>query len=131
MKWFVPEEEADSARKLKREYEQGKNDILSPQLILFEVANALRYHPVVRMSEVDLATAIEALRDMAITVEMYREVWVETFELSRTEEISIYDAVYLGLAELSQARFVTADHKLRDGLSDTLKQNVLLISDLE
>jgi len=131
VKWFIPEENSDSARRLKRDYEEEKIDILSPQLILFEVANALRYHPVVRLSDAELAAAIELLRDMAITVEMDREGWFRAFELSRVEEISVYDAVYLGLAELSDAMFVTADHKLLEGLSDDLKQHILLLSALE
>jgi len=128
VKWFVPEEHADSARRLKRIYEEGKADILSPPLILFEVANALRYHPIVTLTVDELVTATETLRDMAIIVEMSRQMWTKTFEISRTEGITTYDAAYLGLAVLSDAMFVTADSKLVDGLSKNLKQYVVLVS---
>jgi len=131
VKWFVPEEDSEQAKQLKRDYENGETDITSPQLILFEVANALRYHPVVRLNEVDLVTAVESLKDLAIIVEMDRTNWVKTFELSRTEGISIYDAAYLSLAELNGAKFVTADRRFHDGLSAALKHRVLLLSTLE
>lgn len=131
MKWFVPEEYSEAARRLKRDYEEGKVEILSPSLILFEVANALRYHPGVRLNVEELASAAQALTDMAIVVEMIREIWAKAFELSHSEAITTYDAVYLGLALLSDARFVTADRKLRDGLSGSLKRHVLLLSTMK
>ena len=127
VKWFVPEEYFGSARQLKRSYEEGKVDIISPSLILFEVANALRYHTMVELSVEELAAAIMALRNMAITVEMSREIWTETFTLSKSEAITTYDAAYLSLALLNDARFVTADRELHDRLSDSLKQYVLLL----
>jgi len=128
VKWFVPEDGANSARRLKRSYEEGQADILSPPLILFEVANALRYHPVVKLSVEELVTATEALRDMAIIVETSREIWTKTFEISQTEGITTYDAAYLSLAVLSKAMFVTADRKLLDELSENLKQYAILLS---
>jgi predicted nucleic acid-binding protein len=97
-------------------------------LILFEVANALRYHPVVKLSVEELVTATDALRDMGIIVEMSIEIWARTFEVSRTEGITTYDAAYLGLALLSDAVFVTADRKLVDGLSKNLKEHAVLLS---
>jgi len=105
----------------------GRIDILSSPLILFEVANALRYHPLVRLSIEELVTATEALRDMAIIVEMSKEMWTKTFEISRTEGITTYDATYLSLALSSDAMFVTADSKLLNGLSENLKQYTILL----
>jgi len=131
VKWFVPEKDFDSARQLKRSYEEGKVDIISPSLILFEVANALRYHTMVELSVEELAAAIVALKDMAIAVEMSREIWTETFTLSKSEAITTYDAAYLGLAVSNNARFVTADRELHDRLSDGLKQYVLLLSTMK
>lgn len=110
------------------DYETGKTDILSPQLIIFEVANALRYHPTFKLSVSDLATAIDSLGDMEITIEMDGESWMKTFEISSREKISIYDAVYLALAEQSDAVFVTSDEKLLDGLSENLRRRALLLS---
>lgn len=127
----MPEEGSERARRLKRSYEAGEIDLLSPRLMAFEVANALRYHPKIRMSVSDLVVAIISLRDMSIAVDMREEGWHETFELSLRENVSAYDAAYLALAGQSDAVFVTADEKLRDGLSEELKKNVLPLSAFE
>ena len=129
VKWFVPEEGSGPARRLKRGYEEGEIDALSPGLMVFEVANALRYHPEIRLDASDLALAIASLEGMSITVEMGEGCWARAFELSLRERVSVYDAVYLALAIQSDAVFVTADKKLRDGLSDGLKKNVLPLLD--
>ena len=84
-----------------------------------------------KLSVEELVTATEALRDMGIIVEMSREMWTRTFEVSRTEGITTYDAAYLCLALLSDAVFVTADRKLVDGLSKDLKQHVIFLSVME
>ena len=125
VKWFVPEEDSEPARRLKRGYEAGEIDFLSPGLIVFEFANSLRYHPKIRLGASDLVVAIASLEGLSITVEMEEEGWARAFELSLQERITVYDAVYLALAGQSDAVFVTADKKLRDGLSDDLKKNVL------
>ena len=127
----MPEEGSERARRLKRSYEAGEIDLLSPRLMAFEVANALRYHPRIRMSVSDLVVAILSLRDMSIAVDMREEGWHETFELSLRENVSAYDAAYLALAGQSDAVFVTADEKLRGGLSEELKKNVLPLSAFE
>jgi predicted nucleic acid-binding protein len=127
----VPEEDAESARRLRHEYEAGEADILSPHLLLFEVANALRYHPIVRFGSEELATAVGALRNMAILVDLDAECWNRTFQISHSEQISIYDAVYLALALQNDAWFVTADSKLHKGLAEDLQKHVLLISTLK
>jgi predicted nucleic acid-binding protein len=127
----VPEEGSERARRLKRSYEAGEIDLLSPRLMAFEVANALRYHTKIRMSVSDLVVAIISLMDMSIAVDMREEGWHETFELSLRENVSAYDAAYLALAGQSDAVFVTAGEKLRDGLSEELKKNVLPLSAFE
>lgn len=126
----MPEEGSEPARKLKRDYEAGEIDILSPRLIVFEVANALRYHPKVRLDVSNLVVAVDSLEGMLITVEMDNGGWTRAFELSKCEEIAVYDAVYLALADQSDAMFVTTDARLRNRLSDDLKKSVLLLTDI-
>ena len=124
----MPEEGSEPARRLKRRYEAGEIDFLSPRLMVFEVANALRYHPEIKLSVSDLVVAVLSLKDMSITVDMSEEGWNKTFELSFRENVSAYDSAYLALAVQSGAVFVTADERLRNGLSDDLKKKVLPLS---
>jgi predicted nucleic acid-binding protein len=124
----LPEEGSEPARSLKRSYEVGEVELLSPRLMAFEVANALRYHPVIRLDASDLVLAVTTLGDLSMTVDLRPEGWATAFELSTGEDISVYDAVYLALAVESEALFVTADVKLMKGLSDEPRKYVLPLS---
>jgi len=100
----------------------------SPYLYL---RDGLTAHSYTKLSVEELTSATQALTDMAIIVEMIEEIWAKAFELSHSEAITTYDAAYLGLALLRDARLVTADRKLRDGLSGSLKRHVLLLSTMK
>jgi len=52
LKWFVDEEDSDQALRLREEFYTGKREIVVPDLLLFEVANALRYNPSFTAEEV-------------------------------------------------------------------------------
>jgi predicted nucleic acid-binding protein len=45
LKWFVNEEDSSHALNLREEFYAGKREIVVPDLLLFEIANALRYNP--------------------------------------------------------------------------------------
>ena len=45
VKWFNKEEYSDVADKLKNMHVRGEVVLVAPVLLLFEVANALRYNP--------------------------------------------------------------------------------------
>ena len=45
VKWFNKEEYSDIADKLKNRHVRGEVVLVAPVLLLFEVANALRYNP--------------------------------------------------------------------------------------
>jgi len=42
LKWFVNEEDSDKAVRLRKQYYLGEREIVVPDLLLFEVSNALR-----------------------------------------------------------------------------------------
>jgi len=52
LKWFVDEYDSDKAAQLKEEYYSGEREIIVPDLLLFEVANALRYNPAFEIEEI-------------------------------------------------------------------------------
>ena len=44
LRWFIEEEQSDKARKIQDDYLVDKLDIAVPDLLLYEVANALRFN---------------------------------------------------------------------------------------
>ncbi|MEM4186383.1 MAG: type II toxin-antitoxin system VapC family toxin [Candidatus Caldarchaeum sp.] len=45
VKWFTKEKYSMQALAVKTKYEAGEVDIVAPQLLIYEVVNALRYNP--------------------------------------------------------------------------------------
>ena len=45
VKWFIPEKDTEKAMKLRAKHTEGTINLVAPDLILYEVANTLRFHP--------------------------------------------------------------------------------------
>ena len=111
VKWFNLEEYSDLADKLKDMHVKGKVILTAPVLILFEVANALRYNPDFGVE--DIKNSVNDLLDLQITLfpPGYELMEVAT-ELAYTHGVTIYDACYIALAKLLKTTVYTADEKL-------------------
>lgn len=130
VKWFVDEDDSDKARKIKRRYEEGKLNLVTPRLVEYEVSNALRFHPIAKRTTREVLGAISVVRRLAIMVDPSEGAWAKAIELSLSEGISVYDAIYLALAAASQGKMVTSDVILGDKLSENARINLVLLSDL-
>lgn len=110
LKWFVDEADSVRALQLREEFYKGTREIVVPDLLLFEVANALRYNPGFTAEEIK--RAIRTLFDMGLEVvaPTYSLV-AEAIELAKSLDVTCYDAVYLALAEQLGFEFVTADER--------------------
>lgn len=110
-KWFVEEENSERALELRDRYISGEIEIIAPELLPFEVLNALHYK--------GLFTE-DALKDIAKTLEAYSfrlfplngNYAQTTMEVACRNHITIYDASYLALAVLRNTHLYTADQKL-------------------
>jgi len=74
------------------------------------------------LSDINWSEVVRRAIEERIALEMAR---------TRKNQKTTYDAAYLSLALLNDARFVTADRELHDRLSDSLKQCVLLLSTMK
>ena len=109
-KWFLVEEGGERALQLRDEYVKGTIDIAVPELLLYEVANVLRYKD---FSEEDVKKAMLSLMDMDLFIAgMSHSLMERTVEISMECGITIYDGVYVALAESLSTELVTADRKL-------------------
>ena len=111
VKWFVPEELSDAARRLlAAEYE-----LLAPELLWAELGNALwKKH---RRRELDQRTAGRLLRDFSrVPIEFHQTIrWAgAALELAMRHGVTVYDALYLALAAGHGCRVLTADRRLQE-----------------
>ena len=117
VKWFVDEDGSDKARVLRDNFLARQLDLIAPDLLKYEVASALRYHPVVRTNASTLAAAMEAIENYQFLINPSREAWSKAIQLCYESKISPYDAIYLGLSQTLKLQMVTADERLIDSLN--------------
>ncbi len=85
--------------------------IVCPDLILYEITNALRYANA--LNENDVKDAVESLYNIEIDIIVpTKEVMRKSVEFAKEFNITVYDAVYISLSEILNAKLVTADEKL-------------------
>jgi predicted nucleic acid-binding protein len=108
MKWFVEEEGSDRALRLRGGHLDGSAILIAPDLMVHEVANALRYRPGFKHD--DASSVIADIYKLQIDLfPPSRELVTRWLELAYKYDLTVYDACYLGLGELLGIEVVTAD----------------------
>jgi len=126
VKWFVEEEGSDEAIKIRDEYINGDMKIIAPELINFEVLNALHYKGL--FSEDELQRISEALDAFSMELHSLRgEYAIKTIEVACKNNITVYDAAYISLAMMENTRLYTADRKLKNKLRENYSPYVKVI----
>lgn len=111
VKWFIEEEHSDKALKLRDMHVNGEVSIAAPELMPFEVLNALKYSGLFELDELKAA----AISLSSYGIELYSlkgELAERAVEIAVEKDITVYDAVYLALANELSTVLYTADEKL-------------------
>jgi predicted nucleic acid-binding protein len=113
VKWFVEEEQSDAALRLRDDYVDRALDIASPDLLPYEVLNALRYNPAI--GEKQLKQIATALEKYSLWLHpMTGELAATTIENALAHGISVYDSAYISLGLIRDTVVYTADQRLID-----------------
>src|SRR3990170_7894967 len=118
LKWFRKDEIwRDEALQIRQTYLDGHMLIYVPDLLIYEIANVLRYKP--DLTDQQVQEALDSLYDLHIKiVQISQEMIKGAIRLAYSYGITVYDAAFMALAESLKAPFVTADEKLSEKLSD-------------
>ena len=112
IKWFRQGEVlASQALALRDAYLDGAITVLVPSLLVYELANVLRYKEDLTTEQVE--EAVQSLFDMGLEfVPPLNAVMRRAVEIARACETTVYDAAFASLAESLEATFITADERL-------------------
>ncbi len=125
VKWFVDESDRDSALKVREDYVHDKIDLSAPELIIYEVGNALRFHP--NATERVGAQGVKSLYKMQFHLKKLQDRVVErAMQIAHSEDITFYDATYLALAIEHDSKVITADEHLTRQLKRHAERTLLL-----
>ena len=110
VKWFLNEENSEKARMIKSDLESGNISIIVPELLFLEISNSLRYK---KVKEKNILVANKILFGAGFDVAKLSEgVMIKTIENSVRYNITVYDALYITLAQIHGTFLVTADKGL-------------------
>ncbi len=130
VKWFIEEIDSDKARLLRDKFIDGKIELTVPSLLYFEVLNALKYSKLFDPSELnDAGESLENYGFKVITIK--NEMRKHMIKVAVDQELSIYDASYLGLSICLGIIFCTADEKIIKKLPSTLKKSVKSLKEID
>ena len=111
VKWFNVEPLREKALIIRDRYVNGEIELIAPDLLYYEVANALRYNP--RFGIEEVKSALKALEDLSIiTYDFEGELREKAVELAYRFGITIYDAAYVALAVIRDASLYTANKEV-------------------
>jgi len=130
VKWFIEEENSDKALKLRDKYINGEIIIAAPQLLPFEVLNALKYSNLFNKKELeDAATSLSCYG-----IELYplkNEFARKSVKIALENNITIYDSSYIALAIILNSKLYTADEKLIEKLDKKYKKLIIHIAEFK
>ena len=113
VKWFSAEKGTERALEVRDGHVRGRISLLAPDLIVYEIANALRFRP--GFDEQTVARAVEDLLDLQMDLlTPSRELIIRCSQLAFRFQITIYDSCYLGLGELMGTKVLTSDKRFFD-----------------
>jgi predicted nucleic acid-binding protein len=125
-KWLyaISEHLVDEANDLLQRHLAGEIMLVAPANVSAEVANALRSKP--RVSPTDVVGLIGDLDTIDITLVdvTYTRLSAAT-ELAYRHNLSVYDALFLQLAEELECPLVTADRKAFAGIDSPVEIRLL------
>ena len=112
IKWVRSgEEDREQALQLRKNYLEGELAIAIPDLLLYELANVLRFKP--SAVKENVRKVVNSFLDLGLAViEPSPVVLHEAIELSFEYDVTFYDALFLAIAENLRYDFVTADQAL-------------------
>ncbi len=108
LKWFIKESDSEIAIQWKESLLQGKVNIVIPDLALYEIINVLRFKAGV--TEEAIKRILPAIFDLGLEIiTPSQQLLEDALHLSFATGLSIYDCIYLALANELGTKLVTAD----------------------
>ncbi|MGK7878197.1 MAG: type II toxin-antitoxin system VapC family toxin [Xenococcaceae cyanobacterium] len=121
-KWFFLEPLTEQALAVRRDWALSAVELIVPKLLLVEVSNIIwKKQRVGLITEEEGTSAIANLLALEIHTVDPQAILPRAYSLARLFDRTVYDALYLALAEQMGARFITADLRLYNAVGSSLE----------
>jgi len=127
VKWFSEEEYTGIALGIRKRFFDGALNVVVPELMFYEVSNAIRYNRVLSLEEkLELIDDIFSMGFDVVTSN--KEILSEAMKSALDTNTTIYDNVYLAVCRFRRCNLITADKVFRDKVNTN---EVIFIGELE
>lgn len=110
-KWFLVEQDSHDAIRLRDDFATARIVLTVPTLLFYEVMNALRFSG--EFKEAELGIAAKSLSKYQFNIWRPRGKLLESSsQLSLREDLTVYDACYVALAQRLRSRVITEDQEM-------------------
>jgi len=112
LKWFHTEDEEaiDIAKFIYKKALSRNFYLLSPELLIYELLNILRYKK--DIDKMEVGRIIQRVLEIQIIARLDCQVYLDAYNISKEIGESIYDSIYIAIAKKFRAPLLTADGKL-------------------
>jgi predicted nucleic acid-binding protein len=120
VKWVLPEPDTPKAVRIRNEFRRGIHELLAPDTFPIEVAHALARAERRGIIQPPAGTArlINVLRNRP-DLHPYLPLLPRAFAIASQARTSVYDCLYVALAERESGALLTADDRLIRSLQAT------------
>jgi len=120
-KWLFVETLNDRAAAVRQDWESSTVELIAPDLMLVEVGNITwKKQRLGLITEEEGTSALADLLALEIPTVEPQAILSRAHSLAKLFDRTVYDALYLALAEERGASFVTADLRLCNAVSPSL-----------
>jgi predicted nucleic acid-binding protein len=130
LKWFSESAESDLDRALQLRQSMLERTVffVVPDLLFYELANALRHNP--NFSKKDVEQALHSVFEIGLEVKsVNEEVMREAISLAFKHDVTVYDAYFLALSIKEGKPFITADYRFMGRVKGF--REIIKLSDIE
>lgn len=110
-KWEITEEGSDKALRLRDDFSAGTRDLIAPDFFPIELGNAFLIAE--RRKRTSDASALYA--DLMLMLPLLHSslaLFPRAFEIAKQSRATVYDSLYIALAEREGCQVITADQRL-------------------
>jgi len=129
VKWFSKvEDDTENALQLRQQMLDGICSVTVPDLLIYELANALKNNP--NFTSKDVKVALDSIFNMGIEIrEADGLVIAQAIDIAFRLNVTVYDACFMALSQIEKIPFITADHKFIERVKDF--KGIIRLSEME
>ena len=119
-KWLFLETLNDQSMAVRQDWESSMVELIAPELMLLEFGNVVWKKQRIGLITEEEAGVLADLLALGIPTVGVQTILPRAYSLAKLFDRSVYDALYLALAQETGARFVTADLHFCNAVSSDL-----------